>query len=103
MSIGYGTKALSKDDFVTKDIARKRLQEYLESVTYKKIEKYNLTDSQKIAFSSFDYNTGRGHKLLQNGKINCKKILLYNKVKGKVNSQIDQRRHEEYNLCIKDI
>ena len=46
-------------------------------MTYKRLEKYDLTDSQKIALASFDYNTNKVENLFNNGKLECQRILKY--------------------------
>lgn len=105
MSIGYGTRAVSIDQTITEAQAKEKLVEYLYSVTYKKLEKYNLTESQKIALSSFDYNTNKVDKLFVEGKLDCKRLLKYvNVCKDGVCTPVaglQKRRLEEYNLCIR--
>lgn len=111
LTIGYGTKAISLNDIVDKEEAAKRLRDYLNEVTYKKIVRYNIkpTPNQLIAISSFDFNTNKMINLINKDKtINCDKILLYNKVKVKtsdgykyeVSSGLNKRRIKEYNICI---
>lgn len=111
LTIGYGTKAISSNDIVDKEEATKRLRDYLNEVTYKKIVRYNIkpTPNQLIAISSFDFNTNKMINLINEDKtINCDKILLYNKVKVKttdgykyeVSSGLNKRRIKEYNICI---
>lgn len=113
LTVGYGTRAKSNKDIVTKAEAQLRLREYLNNITYKKIAKYKvyLTRNQLIAVSSFDFNTDKLVKLIKEDKtIDCEKILKYNKVKQKqddgsyklVESEgLSKRRLKEYHLCIK--
>ena len=113
-TIGFGTKAKSDDEVITEEEGRYRLRKYLNDVTYKKIVKYNIkitNESQLVSIASFDYNTDKLLKIVNSDNtIDCKKILLYNKVKSikedgsieyKVIDNLDKRRHKEYELCIK--
>jgi GH24 family phage-related lysozyme (muramidase) len=110
LSIGYGTKARSDNDVVTEREAHLRMREYLETITYPKLKGYKLTEKQKIAFSSFDYNSGEGQLLLdkKTKTINCENfkrevynggIFKKNTAKGKYIKQLEKRRQTEYNLC----
>lgn len=114
LTIGYGTKAKSINDIVDKSEAQKRLREYLNNITYKKIARYNIhpTTNQLIALSSFDFNTNKMINLINEDKsINCDKILLYNKIKVKtdngyeyiVSEGLNKRRIKEYNICKKSM
>lgn len=113
-TIGFGTKAKSDDEVITKEEGQHRLRKYLNDITYKKIEKYHIkitNESQLVSIASFDYNTDKLLKIVNSDNtIDCKKILLYNKVKSikedgsveyKVIDNLDKRRHREYELCIK--
>lgn len=112
-TIGYGTKAKSLDEVIDEEEATKRMRSYLENITYKRIKDLNVkyNSNQLIAISSFDFNTNKLDKIINNdGTINCEKIKLYNKIKKKnedgsysyvANDNLTQRRLREYNLCIK--
>ena len=68
-SIGYGTKAKSKDEVITREEAESRLQSELGGHRRRIIEaarKYGheLTENQLLALTSFDYNTGAGPSVL---------------------------------------
>jgi GH24 family phage-related lysozyme (muramidase) len=87
---GYGTKALSPEEVVNKSEAETRLQQYLHSavsgvIAYGKNKKYNWTQGQIDALTSFAYNGGIGmlDKLTQGGKRTNEQIaqsmMLYNK------------------------
>lgn len=103
LSIGYGTSAVSIHQTISESKAQYELRRYLNNVSYKKIEKYNLklTPNQLIAASSFDYNTNKLEKIIVGHSINCNKILKYNTIKGKPNNGLTKRRFEEYSLCLK--
>lgn len=114
LTVGYGTKAKDINDVIDKEEGIKRLRQYLNEVTYKKIKRYNLklNENQLIAVSSFDFNTNKLIKLVKNNKIDCEKILLYNKVNVKqsdgtyklqYSEGLDKRRKKEYSLCIKSM
>lgn len=104
LSIGYGTRAKYEGQTITEEDARKEVFNYLQNVTYKRLEKYDLTDSQKIALASFDYNTNKVEKLFNNGKLECQRILKYVNVCNEDGCKplygLQKRRLKEYNLCI---
>lgn len=104
LTIGFGTKAESKIQLITPEEARQKVKDYLYNITFKKIEKYNLTDNQKIALSSFDYNTNKMDKLFVDNILHCEKILKYTKVCNKEGCKelngLVKRRKIEYDLCI---
>ena len=113
-TIGFGTKAKYDEEVITKEEGQYRLRKYLNDITYKKIEKYNIkitNESQLVSIASFDYNTDKLLKIVNtDNTIDCKKILLYNKIRTikedgsieyKVNNILDKRRQREYQLCIK--
>jgi GH24 family phage-related lysozyme (muramidase) len=87
---GYGTKALSPEEVVSKDEAETRLQQYLHNavsgvISYGKNKKYSWSQGQVDALTSFAYNGGIGmlDKLTQGGKRTNEQIaqsmMLYNK------------------------
>lgn len=59
-SIGYGTRAKSKDEVISKQEAEQRLQEELQPIMagIQKKVKVPLTSGQLIALASINYNTG---------------------------------------------
>lgn len=108
LSSGFGTRS-NGNEIISKDEADKRMRKYLDDITWKKFDfsKIKATDAQKIALGSFDYNTDKGLNLIIDGKVNCQKILLYDKVCEKVNGKkickknygLEKRRKIEYDLC----
>jgi GH24 family phage-related lysozyme (muramidase) len=87
---GYGTKALSPEEVVTKSDAETRLQQHLHGavsnvISYGKNKKYNWSQGQIDALTSFAYNGGIGmlDQLTQGGKRTNEQIaqsmMLYNK------------------------
>jgi GH24 family phage-related lysozyme (muramidase) len=110
LSIGYGSKARSKHEIIDKFEAHQRLTTYLSQNVYPSLKKLNLTDNQFIALASFDYNTNAVRNIIKDGKVQCNKILLYNKVRTKskltgniiyhVSNGLVKRRQKEYQLCI---
>jgi GH24 family phage-related lysozyme (muramidase) len=87
---GYGTKALNPEEVVSKIEAENRLKTYLQNavsnvISYGKDKKYQWTQGQIDALTSFAYNGGIGmlDQLTQGGKRTNDQIaqtmMLYNK------------------------
>ena len=105
-SIGYGTKAKSEDEVIDKQEANKRFEERVKKdynivINYGKKHKYNFTQNQADALTSFVYNLGTGilKQLTNDGKRTINEIqeamLLYNKASGSVNDVLAERRRLE--------
>jgi len=109
---GYGTKANGPDEVITKEEAENRLTNSLQSavsgvISYGKNKKYNWTQGQIDALTSFSYNAGIGRldQLTGGGKRSSEeiatKLLEYNKAtdsrSGKIVelSGLTKRRQEE--------
>lgn len=101
ISIGYGTKSY-RGEIITEKIAEKRFLQYLNTNVWKYVPK-DLSINQYVVYASLEYNLGhyKAKNILINGKLDCKKILNYKKVDGKINQGIINRRQREYKLCIK--
>ena len=109
LSIGYGTKASSKDEVITEEEARKRLKISLSEaigVVNRANNKHNygFLPHQMDALASFTYNAGQGNfsKLIDKGNRGIEEIAdsieLYNQSEGKVLQGLIDRRKKEYDL-----
>jgi GH24 family phage-related lysozyme (muramidase) len=110
-SIGYGTKANSASEVITKEEAKARLESNLSSFA-SQVErwngtwKYNWSGKQKDALTSFAYNLGSGtlRTLTDNGKRSNREIsealLLYNKASGQIVNGLVNRRISEQRLFL---
>lgn len=108
-TIGYGTKAKSANETITKEEALKRLNEELE-VARKAVSDLEkgyaepFTTGQKNALISFTYNAGQGNlkKLTDNGTRGIEEIgdmiLEYVYADGKKLPGLVKRRKKEYEL-----
>lgn len=108
-TIGYGTKAKSANETITKEEALKRLNEELE-VARKAVSDLEkgyaepFTTGQKNALISFTYNAGQGNlkKLTDNGTRGIEEIgdmiLEYVYADGKKLPGLVKRRKREYEL-----
>lgn len=101
-TIGYGSKAKSKDEKITEAEAIKRLQ--LELIKpYEYVKNLPITDMQKVALISFAYNLGIDDLVNIVKRIKAKKtnkeiadaINLYTKAGGKVLTGLVNRRLKE--------
>lgn len=110
-SIGYGTKARSKDEVITKEEGRKRLIDEVKNFAsqvngYDRQYKYNWTQKQKDALTSFAYNLGGGaiKTLTDNGKRTNREISqaipLYCRAGGEVLEGLQKRRSAEQRIFL---
>ena len=108
-SIGFGTKAKSKDEVITHEEALSRLSEETakaRNFVINAMEKYgyNFTDNQIDALTSFTYNLGPTNlnKLTDNGTRGIEEIsdtmLEYIYADGKKQDGLVKRRQAEYDL-----
>tara|TARA_R100001129_G_scaffold181823_2_gene161619 strand:- start:484 stop:1230 length:747 start_codon:yes stop_codon:yes gene_type:complete len=108
-SIGFGTKAKSKDEVITHEEAVSRLNEATakaqkDVIEFNKKFNYGWNQDQINALTSFTYNLGRENllTLIENGKRGTEEIadmiLEYNMSGGKVNPGLTKRRKAEYEL-----
>lgn len=108
-SIGYGTKANSKDEVIDEKEASLRFEKHLKELYSKVIAfgekyKYNFTQNEADALTSFVYNGGIGwlSQVTDNGKRNKEEIqkamLLYVNADGKPLPGLIKRRQEEFNI-----
>lgn len=105
-SVGYGTKAKSEDEKITKEEADARLREELSGhakrVDAAASEKgLKLTKAQRNALISFDFNTGRGAHLIETSSDLAeikRRMLLYTKAGGKDLPGLVSRRKKEAEL-----
>lgn len=108
-SIGFGTKAKSKDEVISHEEAMGRLQKEearFRKTVLDKAEKYGYDwdDNQIKALTSFTYNLGAGNldKLLDKGQRGDEEIstmmLEYNKAGGEVSPGLVRRRQVESDL-----
>lgn len=109
LSIGYGTKATSKNQTMTEEQARKELAKQVmeaRTIVLKAAEKhgYDWSDNQIDALTSFTYNLGQGNlnQLLEGGTRGDEEIsemiLEYNKADGRVLGGLTKRRKAEADL-----
>lgn len=118
ISIGYGSKASSKNQTVTEEKARQMLIKDIDSfykgvLRAEKKYKYNFTENQRLALTMFAHNNGLGEQtkgknikglkqLLNEGKRGVEEISnsieLYNKAGGKVLQGLVDRRAKEYEI-----
>lgn len=105
-SIGYGTKAKSENEEISKEEAEKRLSEELAKrkkyvINYGKEKGYDWNNNQIEALASFVYNLGNGalDTVTGGGKRTneeiAKAIPQYNKAGGKELKGLVKRRNEE--------
>jgi len=103
---GYGTKARSPNETITKEVARSRLQSDLARrrafvTQYGLNNGYNWNEDQVDSLTSFAYNLGTGSlsQLTNNGTRSNReiadKIPLYNKADGQTLTGLVSRRNEE--------
>jgi len=108
-SIGHGTKASSPSQTVDPVLAEKHLvnelsksRERVESAANKVGAQF--TKNQLDALTSFDFNTGDGVELITSSKGDVNDIMrrlpTWNRVKGKVNKGLVNRRANELNLFV---
>ena len=108
-SIGYGTKASSKDQTITEAEARKLLEKDLDAarktvLKLKETAGYDWNENQVDALTSFTYNLGAGNlrKLTDNGKRGDEEIAdmlpEYKYAGGKVRDGLIKRRAAELKL-----
>jgi GH24 family phage-related lysozyme (muramidase) len=109
ISIGFGTKAGSLDETISREQAMKDLtKEVMKSRTIvlkaAKEYGYDWTENQVDALTSFTYNTGQGgfNQLIEGGTRGDEEIsemmLEYNKAGGKVLEGLVKRRKAEAKL-----
>ena len=109
ISIGYGTKATSKNQTITEAEARKLLERDVEVASkpvlkMNKEKNYNWNKNQIDALISFTYNAGEGNfnKLTKNGTRSKEEIAAmlskYIKAGGKDNDGLIKRRAAEIKL-----
>ena len=109
LSIGYGTKATSKNQTMTEEEARKELTKQVmqaRTLVLKAAEKhgYDWSENQIDALTSFTYNLGQGNlnQLLENGTRGNEEIsemmLEYDKADGKTLGGLTKRRKAEADL-----
>tara|TARA_R100001443_G_scaffold16646_1_gene26962 strand:- start:5233 stop:5961 length:729 start_codon:yes stop_codon:yes gene_type:complete len=108
-TVGYGTKAKSKTEVITKEEALNRLNEELQ-VARKAVNKLEegydepFTEGQKNALISFTYNVGQGNlnQLSQNGTRGVEEmgdmLLEYVYADKKKLPGLVKRRQKEYDL-----
>ena len=108
-SIGFGTKAKSKDEVITHEEAVSRLNEATKKAQKDVMEfrekfNYNWNPDQVKALTSFTFNLGRNNllKLIEKGTRGTEEIadmiLEYNMAGGKVEPGLTKRRKAEYEL-----
>jgi GH24 family phage-related lysozyme (muramidase) len=108
-SIGFGTKAKSKNEVITYEEALSRVNESVEKARTDVLDVaekygYNWNEDQITALTSFTFNLGRSNlvKLTDNGTRGDEEIsnmiLEYNKAGGKVLDGLTKRRQAESNL-----
>ena len=108
-SIGYGTKASSKDQTITEAEAKKLLEKDLDAarktvLKLKETAGYDWNENQVDALTSFTYNLGAGNlrKLTDNGKRGDEEIAdmlpEYKYAGGKVRDGLIKRRAAELKL-----
>tara|TARA_R110002167_G_scaffold98020_3_gene258304 strand:- start:32019 stop:32738 length:720 start_codon:yes stop_codon:yes gene_type:complete len=106
-SIGYGSKAKSETDSVTKEEASQRLLKLVDVFRDKVLKvnnsrNYNWNEAQINALTSFCYNIGNIKGVTANGtRTNdeiASAILKYNKAGGKVKKGLVKRREQEHSL-----
>ena len=108
-SIGYGTKASSKNQTITEAEAKKLLEKDLDAarktvLKLKETAGYDWNENQVDALTSFTYNLGAGNlrKLTENGTRGDEEIAdmlpEYKYAGGKVNDGLIKRRAAELKL-----
>ncbi len=115
LSIGYGSKATSKNQTVTEEQARAMLEKdvskaYSAVLRAEKKYGYDFTENNRLALAMFTHNLGSGEgtsdespkglkQLLDSGNRGIEAISdaipLYNKAGGKVAKGLDRRRADE--------
>jgi len=108
-SIGYGTKATSKDQTITEPEARKLMEKDLDAarktvLKLKETAGYDWNKNQVDALTSFTYNLGAGNlrKLTENGTRGDEEIAdmlpEYKYAGGKISDGLIKRREAELKL-----
>lgn len=108
-SIGFGTKAKSKDEVITHEEALSRLEAATQEAKEDVLEiaekfGYDFNEDQIKALTSFTYNLGRTNllRLTENGTRGTEEIadmiLEYDKVGNTVRPGLTERRKAEYEL-----
>jgi len=108
-SIGFGTKAKSKDEVITHEEALSRLQDAAQKAREDVVDVaekfgYDWNEDQIKALTSFTYNLGRTNllRLTENGTRGTEEIsdmiLEYDKVGNTVKPGLTERRQAEYEL-----
>lgn len=111
-TIGYGHYGpdVKRGDRITQEEACKLLNQdlyksYMKVINYD--TKYNFTQNEIDALTSFAYNVGTIFQLTDNGKrtksVIAEKILEYTKSNGKELKGLINRRKAEYELFTKDM
>ena len=109
ISIGYGTKASSKNQTITEEEARRLLEKDLDAarktvLKLKETAGYDWNENQVDALTSFTYNLGAGNlrKLTDNGTRGDEEIAdmlpEYKYAGGKVRDGLIKRREAELKL-----
>ena len=106
-SVGYGTRAKSANETITREEADERLVAEL-TMHANRVDAaaqqvgLRLTPGQRDALISFDFNTGKGAELIttSGGDIAdiARRIPLYRKAGGKVNQGLVNRRAAELEM-----
>lgn len=112
ISIGYGTRATYGGE-ITHELANKFFNRYTQNRVWKYVPE-SISANQYAVYSSLVYNIPEHAKnmLIKRNwfmrlftkydyKLDCKRILRYNLVDGKINKGIMNRRQREYELCVK--
>ena len=108
-SIGYGTKATSKNQTITEPEARKLMEKDLDAarktvLKLKETAGYDWNENQVDALASFTYNAGAGNlrKLTENGTRGDEEIAdmlpEYKYAGGKISDGLIKRRAAELKL-----
>lgn len=108
-SIGYGTKAKSEDEIITVEEANIRLYHHIQQVIIPSFDGVIFQNVEQV-HSAIDFSYNLGHNTFkdkivrEDGIIDCKKMMAYNKMRDKegnlvYNEGLAQRRFENFLAC----
>ena len=103
-SNGYGTRAKSKLEKISKSEADKRLRNHINKTILPALKNVKF-ESKEQMFASIDFSYNIGHNafkrnIVKNNKVDCAKMTEYVVFNGKENEGLKQRRFENFIQCV---
>ena len=108
-SIGYGTRANSKNEVITIKEANIRLYKHIKKVILPSLDGVSFQSIEQV-YAAIDFSYNLGHNrfrqkiVREDGVIDCSKMMAYNKVRDNngnlvYNEGLAQRRLENFLAC----